>query len=143
MNKSSQTFHSFLVNLVVENHQHCCSIIYPHVMSSIHFSVHNRLMMQKGPLCLLFVDPSSLGTGPADKLILVWEPKSNLLFGALDAVRAVAHVAANVNGVVEANGAWGGSEWVGSTKDETASLDNLTALPDHGANWARSHVLLF
>jgi hypothetical protein len=39
------------------------------------------------------------------------------------------------------DGTWGGGQWVGGTEENTAGLDGITALPDHGADWARVHVV--
>jgi hypothetical protein len=44
------------------------------------------------------------------------------------------------NGVVTTDGARLGRKGVGGTEDDTASLDGVTALPDHGADGARGHV---
>ena len=88
---------------------------------------------------LLLVDPAELGALPLDKLLWL-EPQGNLLLSALDGIRAVADVSADVNGEVTTDGAWGGCEWVGGAENGAASLDNVTALPDHGADWARVHV---
>jgi hypothetical protein len=44
------------------------------------------------------------------------------------------------NGVVTTDGTWLRSSWVGGSEENTAGLDGVTALPDHGADWARSHV---
>jgi hypothetical protein len=44
------------------------------------------------------------------------------------------------NGVVTTDGAWGGSGRVGGAEEDTASLDGITALPDHGADGAGTHV---
>lgn len=85
------------------------------------------------------VDPVLLGERPALDLTLL-EPESDLLLGVLDAVGAVADVAADVDGVVTTDGARGGCKRVGGTEDGTASLDGVTALPDHGADRARVHV---
>lgn len=57
-----------------------------------------------------------LGGGPGLDLALV-EPESNLLLGALNAVGAVADVAANINGVVATDGARCRSQWVGGTEE--------------------------
>jgi len=103
-------------------------------------SIHDGLKRRKFFYILLFVDPSLLSAGPGGNLVLAWEPEGNLLFGTVDGVRTVAHVAANVNGIIEADGAWSRGKWVGGTEDEAASLDDLAALPDHGDNWARGHV---
>jgi hypothetical protein len=44
------------------------------------------------------------------------------------------------NGEVTTDGARGGGKRVGGTEDDTAGLDGVTALPDHGADGARGHV---
>jgi hypothetical protein len=113
-------------------------------------------------LCLL-VDPLKVGLLPRLHLAVL-EPEGNLLLGVLDAVAAVAHVAADVlsshistersedvrrgraryrgtyNSVVATDGARGGRERVGSTEDGAAGLDGVTALPDHGGDGAGAHV---
>jgi hypothetical protein len=87
----------------------------------------------------LLVDPVVLGRLPGVDLLWL-EPKSNLLLCAVNGVRAVADVAADINGEVTTDGAWSGGSWVGGTEEDTASLDGVTAFPDHGADWAGSHV---
>lgn len=96
--------------------------------------------------------------------LLRLEPESNLLLGGVDGVGAVADVAADVllrekllkdctdrssklkgmsrtyNGEVTTDGAGGGGKRVGGTEDDTAGLDGVTALPDHGADGAGGHV---
>lgn len=72
--------------------------------------------------------------------LLRLEPEGNLLLGVLDAVGAVANVAANINGEVTTDGARGGGKRVGGTEDGAAGLDDLTALPDHGDDGAAQHV---
>lgn len=64
----------------------------------------------------LLVDPVELGALPGDELLLL-EPESNLLLGVLDAVGAVADVAADIDGEVATDGARGGGEGVGGTED--------------------------
>lgn len=51
------------------------------------------------------------------------------------------NVAANVNGVVAADGAGGGLERVGGAENGAALLDHVLALPDGGEDGARGHVL--
>ena len=87
----------------------------------------------------LLVDPVVLGGLPAGDLVLL-EPESDLLLGVLDRVGTVADVAADVNGEVATDGARSGGSGVGGTEKGTASLDGVTALPDHGADGARVHV---
>lgn len=101
---------------------------------------------------------------PRDELLLL-KPQSNLLLGVLDAVGAVAYIAANGQGIVAANGARSGSQRVGGAKDgwivvmlawwrgekegkggatkvgpTAASLDGISTLPNHGGNRAAVHV---
>jgi len=90
--------------------------------------------------CLLLVNPTLLGAGPANNLVLAGEPQSNFLLGTLNSVTSVAHVAADIDGVVEANGSWGRGTGVGGTEDSTASLDDVAAFPDHGDDRSRRHV---
>ncbi len=47
----------------------------------------------------LLIDPAERGSLVADKLLFL-EPETDLLLGALDAVRPVADVAAHIQGVV-------------------------------------------
>ena len=44
------------------------------------------------------------------------------------------------NGEVATDGAWGGGERVSGAEELAAGLDDLTALPDHGSDWAAGHV---
>jgi hypothetical protein len=87
----------------------------------------------------LLVDPVVLGRLPALDLTLL-EPESNLLLAVLDRVGAVAHVAADVEGEVAADGAGGRCEGVGGAEDGAARLDGVAAFPDHGADGAGAHV---
>lgn len=91
-----------------------------------------------GLLCLL-VDPVELSLLPGVELLRL-EPKGDLLLGGVDGVRAVADVAADIDGKITTDGARGGGERVGSTEELAADLDDLLALPDHGADGARAHV---
>jgi len=67
--------------------------------------------------------------------------QGNLLLGALNSIRAVDDVAANSEGIVTTDRANGGGEGVGGTKHDTAGLDGIKTLPDHGDDGARGHVL--
>ncbi|KAF2024294.1 hypothetical protein EK21DRAFT_104780 [Setomelanomma holmii] len=87
----------------------------------------------------LLIDPVKLSALPALDLALL-EPQSNLLLAVLDAVGAVAHVAAHVERVVAADGAGRRGERVGGAEDGAAGLDGVTAFPDHGADGAGAHV---
>ena len=64
----------------------------------------------------------------------------DLLLSVLNGVRAVANVAADGKGEVTTDGARGGGEGVGGAEEDTAGLDGVTSLPDHGADGARGHV---
>lgn len=44
------------------------------------------------------------------------------------------------NGEVTTDGARGGGERVGGTEEDTAGLDGVATLPDHGADGAGTHV---
>lgn len=113
---------------------------------------------------LFLVDPVVLALLPGLDLALL-EPESNLLLGVFDGVGAVADVAADIllhllaslleatpaydvghkrlctyDGEVTTDGARLGGERVGGTEDLAASLDGITALPDHGADGAAAHV---
>lgn len=88
----------------------------------------------------LLVDPVLLSALPAENLALL-EPQSDFLLGALNGVRAVADVTADINGVVTADGARGRGEGVGGTEKNTTGLDGITALPDHGADGTAVHVV--
>jgi hypothetical protein len=52
----------------------------------------------------------------------------------------VADIATDVDGVVTADGAWGAVLGVCGTEDDAASLDGVTAFPDHGADGAGCHI---
>lgn len=64
---------------------------------------------------------------------------SGLIRMSQDGIRASGET---YNGVVTTDGAWLGSQRVGGTEDDTAGLDDVTALPDHGADWAGTHVYM-
>lgn len=63
----------------------------------------------------LLVEPGLLGRVPLDE-VLVLEPQGNLLVGALDAVGAVADVAAHLQAQVAADGTGSRGEGVGGTE---------------------------
>lgn len=69
-----------------------------------------------GNLCLL-VEPVKLGGLVADELLIL-EPEGNLLLGVLDAVGAVADVAADIDGEVTTDGAGGRGQGVGGTEED-------------------------
>ena len=64
----------------------------------------------------LFENPGILSRLPLNEVLRL-EPESNLLLGALNAVGAVADVAANSQAVVATDGARSGSKGVGGTED--------------------------
>jgi hypothetical protein len=51
-------------------------------------------------------------------------------------------MAVSYNGVVTTDGARGRGERVGGTEEDTAGLDSVTTLPDHGADGAATHVCI-
>lgn len=63
------------------------------------------------------------------------------MVGGLDSVGTVADVASDLDGVVSSDGAGKRSLWVSFAKHHTAHLDDVQAFPNHGADWARVHVL--
>ena len=77
----------------------------------------------------LLVDPSLADLGPVVELLRS-EPEGNLLLGALDGVRAVADVAANLDAEVATDGAGQGVVWAGLTKELAAKVHGICALPD-------------
>lgn len=103
----------------------------------------------------LTVDPALLGLSPGVDLLLV-EPESNLLLGAVNGIGAVADVAADVldlisifsgkrshetyNGKVATDGARLRVDGLGGAKQLAAHLDRLGALPYHGADRSAGHV---
>lgn len=87
----------------------------------------------------LLVDPVKGSSLVAVELLRL-EPEGNLLLGVLDRVGAVADVAADIDGEVTTDGARSGGKGVGGTEEDTAGLDGVTALPDHGGNGAGGHV---
>src|ERR1700712_5763397 len=74
----------------------------------------------KGNLWFL-IDPVVLGGLVCLDLTLL-EPESDLLLGVLDAVGAVADVAADVDGEVTTDGARGGGKGVGGTEKSCQML---------------------
>ena len=106
----------------------------------------------------LLVDPVELCGLPGDDLFL-GEPESDLLLRALHSVRAVADIAANVDGVVAADRAGSGGERVRGAEDRcalsvsqrstgvggdgrrtSAGLAGVAAFPDHGDDRTAQHV---
>lgn len=64
----------------------------------------------------LLIDPVELGSLVAVDLVRL-EPQSDLLLGVLDAVRTVANIATNIDGIVTSDGTGSGGKRVGGTKD--------------------------
>ena len=77
---------------------------------------------------------------PLDELI-VREPESNLLLGALDGVRSMDDVSANINAEIATDGAWFGVRWLGGTEHLASGSDGVVTFPDHGDDWARGGVV--
>ncbi|GMT02925.1 hypothetical protein PENTCL1PPCAC_25098, partial [Pristionchus entomophagus] len=73
--------------------------------------------------------------------LLGLEPVSDLTVGRLDRVRTVADVAANLDGEVSADGSGSGGERVGGSEHDTALLDDVESLPDHGDDGSGDHVV--
>ena len=90
---------------------------------------------------LFLIDPIMLRRLPALDLLLT-EPQRDLLLRRLHSIRTVADVAADIDGEVAADGAWGGSERVGGAEESAAGLDDVLALPDHSADWTAAHVYM-
>jgi len=89
-------------------------------------------------LCLL-IDPIELSRLVRLNLLRL-EPEGDLLLRALNTVRAVADVAADIDGIVTTDGTRGGGKRVGSAEDAAAGLASIAALPDHGDNGTAEHV---
>jgi len=88
----------------------------------------------------LLVDPIELGSLVADDFAIL-EPEGNLLFGALDAVGSMAYVTPNINCEITSDGARCAGKRVCCAEEDAASLDGVTALPNHGADGTTQHVL--
>lgn len=100
-----------------------CTALWP---SFIHHNL--RCTFSGDPSLWLLVDPIELSILVLDELLWL-EPQSNLLLCALNSVRAVADVTANIDGIVTANGTWSRCERVGSTKDHYYMLVRSVKLP--------------
>jgi hypothetical protein len=77
-----------------------------------------------GVIHLFLVDPVMLSRLPALNL-LGGEPQSNLLLGTFNAIRAVADIATDINGIVTADGTRGGCERVGGAEDGYQSISDV------------------
>lgn len=53
----------------------------------------------------------------------------------------MADIATDIDGKVASDGARKGNQGVGSAKEDSSLLDGVLALPDHGNDGARRHVL--
>jgi len=73
--------------------------------------------------------------------LFVAEPELDLFFGGLDCVRPVADVSADVDAEVATDGSGARVGGLGGAEHLSAGGDNVVAVPDHGANGARAHVL--
>lgn len=67
------------------------------------------------------------------------EPQGNFLLGALNAIRAMADIATNINTIVTTDSSGSASQGIGFTEHLAASLDDILALPDHGENGSTGH----
>ena len=86
------------------------------------------------------VNPS-LGSGlPGDQLLIL-EPQGDLLLGRLDSIGSVQDVAADLDAEVTTDGSGQGVSGVGGSQHLAAGLDHVQALPDHGDNGSRAHVV--
>lgn len=85
----------------------------------------------------LFVDPlvNYLGVGEDT----FGEPEGNFLVGALNAVRSMADIAANINAKVTTDGSGKGGQGVGLTEDLAGGLDNILAGEAEAHDWATRH----
>ena len=88
----------------------------------------------------LFVDPAGLTRIPVDEF-LVLEPQLDLLLRRLDGVRPVTDVPADLDAKVAPDGARLAVDGVRLAQHDAARLDGVEALPDHGHDGARGHVL--
>lgn len=100
---------------------------------------HTRASKLKQVIRLSLIDPSLGVRLPGVDTLR--EPQTDLLLRSLDAVRAVADVATDVEGEVTADGARGRVGGLGGTEHDTASLDGAHTLPHHAAHGTRVHVL--
>lgn len=48
----------------------------------------------------------------------------------------------DINGEITTDGTWEGCKRVGGTKDGTSSLDGITSLPNHSADWSAAHIYI-
>jgi hypothetical protein len=112
---------------------------HPHAVPKPPSPVSCSVRPQHSRRLRLLVDPVELGRLPALDLTLV-EPQGDFLLSVLNRVGAVAHVAADVDGVVAADGAGRGRERVCGAENGTTGLDGVAAFPDHGADGAGAHV---
>lgn len=69
------------------------------------------------------------------------EPHSNFPLSRLNGIRAMADVAANINGEIATNGARGGVRRLGSAEHDTAGLNGSLTLPHDAAHGAGAHII--
>merc|ERR1712071_426392 len=89
---------------------------------------------------LIFVDPGGGGRDERDQF-LGFEPQSDFLVGALDGVRSVHDVPADLDAEVSEDGARFRVSGVGLAQHDAAGLDHVQTFPDHADNGAGCHVL--
>eukprot|EP00282_Hemiselmis_andersenii_P034816 CAMPEP_0169450186 /NCGR_PEP_ID=MMETSP1042-20121227/13018_1 /TAXON_ID=464988 /ORGANISM="Hemiselmis andersenii, Strain CCMP1180" /LENGTH=153 /DNA_ID=CAMNT_0009561991 /DNA_START=43 /DNA_END=501 /DNA_ORIENTATION=+ len=80
-------------------------------------------------------------SGSSSRKLLGLKPQSNLLLCAVDSVRPVADVAANIDAKVPADRPGERLRGLGGAQEHAASLDDAVALPHHGDDGPRLHVL--
>lgn len=68
------------------------------------------------------------------------EPQCDFLVCALNGVRSVNDITADLNAQITADGARCWVCWVGSAQHDAASLHDVQAFPDHRNDWTWSHV---
>lgn len=85
-------------------------------------------------------DSRKMAVGIAASGCKLTEPQGNLGGGGLIAIRAVAQVAADIDGEVEADGAGGGVGGLGGAQQLATDGEGVLALPHHAHDGAGRHV---
>lgn len=99
-----------------------------------------RLFIVKSGEGLLLVHPRVGNNGPVTDLLRP-EPKTNLLLGALNRVRAVADVTADFDAEITTDGTRKRVVRASLTEQLAARTNNIVTLPGHADNGAGRHVL--
>merc|ERR1719244_1993050 len=106
------------------------------------FITHSKCNEDQEPIVLIVsVHPVSIGRLPVTKILGVREPESDLVVGGVYSVTAMDDVTTDLDTKISSDGARLAVSGISFPQHNSAGLDSVLTLPDHGDNRATSHVL--